>query len=80
MKPDISKLVPFGTVTFANMTKEKKASKAAQAKKMGEQFDTSKESEKGIMVGFHTLFSNTCKVLLLSQRVIHSGQDLQVQP
>ena len=36
IKPDISKLVPFGTLAYANMSKEKKASKAAQAKRKGE--------------------------------------------
>ena len=71
--PDILMLRPFGVVTYAHniMTKEKRASKNTQARKKKVTFDTSKTSEVGIMVGFHTIHSTTYKVLLQSKEVIH---------
>ena len=70
--PDCSHLVPFGTRVFANMTKEKRNAKKQAARKKQVSYDTSKTSEEGIMVGFHTIHSTTYKVLTVDKQIIHS--------
>ena len=73
--PNLSHLTKFGQKVFVNIPREQRKvfkNKAQRKKESDGVYDAAKTSEKGIMIGFHSLVSHTYKVLFESKEIRHS--------
>ena len=70
--PTNAHLQPFMAVGYANINKLKLQSMKAAHKKAGAVFNPQRVAQPGLLLGYHSFYSATYKLLLASGEIVHS--------